>query len=696
MITKKTIEILLTAKNMLGKGLNAGTTAINGFVSGSIGMLGRLKDMIFSLPALITTVFTGLAARAIIKPAMDLEVYKVQFKTLLGSLDAAQKRIDELTQFAANTPFQLPGIIKASKVLETLTKGALSTGAGLEMVGDTAAGVGAPIEELAVWFGRLYDGLKSGRPVGEAMARLQELGIVSGDARAKLEQLTASGASFSDKWAVVSKETSRFTGLMKEQSATADGLISTLKDNFSLALAEIGTEILPLVSQAVKDLIKIIADLKKSGELKQFGKDAADVLFTLFGILKSITGFIVKNREIIANLGMTAAGIIILNKVAAAMKMVGLVTIATTAKMAGSAGAVNILTKAMSGLNAVVLGLQVAFAGWQLGKLIADVTGLKDAIVGLAEEKSIAKLGFDPYSIDTGVEQARRKIKLQQAEEKAKKDQAEKDAKANAPLTEEVQANKKRFDADKKMQKNALEEQIKRIEEVYIPELEKALTDAQSFDMEKFKNQNLEQLLMNLKRGSGLNQGLIDQRMENGGNVMEDFFNGALARKGGAGAKNAQVRGWERDIEEQKRKKLQEENIRKDELKEAEKRLKAGRHLSKKQLELLKDEEKRKQIQVAQGKLQAEKDRKAALEKAKDALQKKTFEAHLDEMKQAQKDRAKMIQLLGNMNGNLPAKNELKNVPNINNQESQIDLDETNNILRDINRNKVTVWQGAK
>ncbi|MFR7733459.1 MAG: hypothetical protein ACLU7D_08945 [Collinsella sp.] len=51
----------------------------------------------------------------------------------------------ELADFAAHTPFQqLPEIAAASRTLETLTDGALSTGQGLAMVGDVASGTNPP------------------------------------------------------------------------------------------------------------------------------------------------------------------------------------------------------------------------------------------------------------------------------------------------------------------------------------------------------------------------------------------------------------------------------------------------------------------------------------------------------------------------------------------------------------------------
>lgn len=123
--------------------------------------------------------------------AAEMETYQSQFETLLGNKKAAQSRMDELAIFARETPFDLAGITRASRQLEVLTKGALSTGKGLEMVGNVAAMTGGEFDNISMWIGRLYDSLQSGRPFGEAMMRLQELGAISGADRTRIEELAA-------------------------------------------------------------------------------------------------------------------------------------------------------------------------------------------------------------------------------------------------------------------------------------------------------------------------------------------------------------------------------------------------------------------------------------------------------------------------------------------------------------------------
>jgi len=207
-----------------------------------------------------------------ISKAGDMQTMRTAFIPILGSADAAQKRIEELSKFAAETPFEMPGIMQASKTLQIFTKGALATGDGLRMVGDVAAGVDAPIEELATWFGRLYDGLKTGKqPIGEAAARLQELGAMSGETRGKIESLASSGANFSDVWGEVQAAMGIFTGSMALQSKTWNGVMRKMNDNWNLLLVKFGepiieriTPILDAIAESAGALQAKAADLGKS------------------------------------------------------------------------------------------------------------------------------------------------------------------------------------------------------------------------------------------------------------------------------------------------------------------------------------------------------------------------------------------------------------------------------------------------
>lgn len=219
----------------------------------------RTADIGRGLTLGITLPILGIAT-ASAKASGTMEQFTVQWEVLLGSQEKATQRMEELRNFANTTPFELTEVVEASRVLETLTKGAMSTGDGLKMVGDVASGTGMDFQGASIWIGRAYDGLKANRPIGEALARLQEVGAVSGDVRNKIEKLQKSGKG-ADAWKVLEGEFSRYGGMMEKQSMTLFGLLSTLKDAINTALAELGDEFIEDLKSIIKELIELTSKL---------------------------------------------------------------------------------------------------------------------------------------------------------------------------------------------------------------------------------------------------------------------------------------------------------------------------------------------------------------------------------------------------------------------------------------------------
>lgn len=211
-----------------------------------------------------------------------LEAGEVKFRTLLGSAEAARDRMKELARFAAETPFQLNELVQASTVLQTLTKGALSTGDGLRLVGDAAATAGVPVAELSTHIGRLYDGLMNGRPVGESMMRLQELGLISSDTRAKIEELQKQGQQGEVVWKTASDELGKYSGQMQQLSQTANGLMSTLADNIDAAL---GTAMKQAFDESKGGIEGIIAALNDPATIDRLTEIAKEIGVLTEGLL---------------------------------------------------------------------------------------------------------------------------------------------------------------------------------------------------------------------------------------------------------------------------------------------------------------------------------------------------------------------------------------------------------------------------
>lgn len=197
---------------------------------------------------------------AMIESNTQFQVYEGQFAVLLGSVEEATARLEELEEFGRTTPFELPEVINASRQLEVLTKGALSTGEGLRFVGDVAAGVNQPLENVSMWIGRAYDAMQSGRPFGEAAMRLQEMGALSGEARNRLEDLQKQGADGSVVWKAFTDDLSRFDGQMDVLSGTFAGVRSNLADTFNKTIRIVGAESFGVLEDAAKRALKAIDD----------------------------------------------------------------------------------------------------------------------------------------------------------------------------------------------------------------------------------------------------------------------------------------------------------------------------------------------------------------------------------------------------------------------------------------------------
>jgi len=198
--------------------------------------------------------------------AAEMERYQTQMTTLMGSADAAKDRLEELAVFGASTPFELPELVRAEKVLQgfglTGQKAFQMTGMAYEdfftRVGDISAGVGKPFEEVALTFAKFSSGA-----TGEAISRLQELGI------ATREQMAGLGVEFSKSGellspipvamqAVMTLTESKFAGGMQKLSETFEGRLSTLQDSWGGLMRTLGTPLLAFAGPAVQGLSDFI------------------------------------------------------------------------------------------------------------------------------------------------------------------------------------------------------------------------------------------------------------------------------------------------------------------------------------------------------------------------------------------------------------------------------------------------------
>lgn len=239
--------------------------------------------------AAATALMAGLS-KASVGAAGKYETLSASFEVFLGSADAAKQRMKELAKFAQETPFELTEVASASRVLQSLTKGALATSKGLTLVGDAAASAGnsTNFEELAVTIGRVYNGLQSGSAtIGYETGRLVELGLMAMETKEKLEAMQKAGEKGAGLWKLAETDLMRSAGMMARQAKTWEGKMSAFKDSVQGALRKVGEPLITGLKPALELLTKSTDGMASNAE--RFGKalasgtkEAVDLLVGVF------------------------------------------------------------------------------------------------------------------------------------------------------------------------------------------------------------------------------------------------------------------------------------------------------------------------------------------------------------------------------------------------------------------------------
>lgn len=200
----------------------------------------------------------AMAKGAIIGVNAQLASTTQQFAILMKSTEKAEEHVASLFEIAKLTPFETAPLIQMSRMLQTFGGEALNTEENILLIGDAAAAVQAPVDDLGFWIGRLYGAVKAGQPFGEAAMRLQELAVLSGETRTKLENLQKAGASGPEVWKAFTDSLQEFEGAMIAQADTWSGLTSTLTDVIELNAAEMFEPLFQLAKTWLALMIRAI------------------------------------------------------------------------------------------------------------------------------------------------------------------------------------------------------------------------------------------------------------------------------------------------------------------------------------------------------------------------------------------------------------------------------------------------------
>ncbi len=217
---------------------------IDGLKDSLTGSFVKAQLLVDGLQALGQGVIN--AGKAALSMTGEYEQSRVAFETMLGSADKARKMLEDISDFAKTTPFELPGVIAASKQLLAFGLAQEDIIPTMRRLGDIAAGVGVPVGQLSYVYGQVR---LAGKLMAQDLMQFTNAGVPLLDylsqtmgktaAQIKKDMDVGMGPSFQDVQKAIetmTNEGGKFGGMMEKQSKTFDGVVSNIKDGFGQML----------------------------------------------------------------------------------------------------------------------------------------------------------------------------------------------------------------------------------------------------------------------------------------------------------------------------------------------------------------------------------------------------------------------------------------------------------------------------
>lgn len=279
-----------------------------------------------------------------IKSASDFEQNRVAFDVMLGSAQAAQKMMKELSDFAIRTPFRLPEVVQGAKQLLAYGIAAQDILPDFEALGNIAAGVGKDkLPFLTLAFGQVAT---KGKLAGQEIRQFTEAGVplvqqlaatfhkTTSEIQAMSENGDISFAMVREAIRGMSGEGGKFFNLMERQSHTLGGVTSNIQDQFGrLSRTILG------ISES--------GDIKKGSLFEKLSTAATNFLNVLTNASPQIISFfdmLVRNGNTIASVIGALAVVFVAAKVAAIGFAIAAAINPVTLIVAGVVALIGVLT----------------------------------------------------------------------------------------------------------------------------------------------------------------------------------------------------------------------------------------------------------------------------------------------------------------------------------------------------------------
>ncbi|MCK9569088.1 tape measure protein, partial [Candidatus Pacearchaeota archaeon] len=189
--------------------------------------------------------------------AKDFEKTSISLRALVGDTEKADKLLRDMTSFAAKTPFEMPTLLGATKMLMQYGTKVEDVLPILKSIGDVTGGVDAQkVMQMSYAFGQMSS---SGRLMGQDLLQminagfnpLGEIAKKTGKSVAELKKEMESGRITVNMVKEAFAQASGRLDLMTKQSKSLEGLQSTLNDNVGIFKRKLGDELVPTMKAFV-------------------------------------------------------------------------------------------------------------------------------------------------------------------------------------------------------------------------------------------------------------------------------------------------------------------------------------------------------------------------------------------------------------------------------------------------------------
>ncbi|WP_337372439.1 tape measure protein [Phascolarctobacterium succinatutens] len=367
------------------------TSGIKGFADKCNKMTGALSAI---AAVQLGSVFTGMAGGilnmgiASVQAAAQMRQYEIAFQTMLKSAEAGTQMLRDLQQFAAETPFDVPGVVSAGQQLMAFGFKAEEIIPMLTNLGDAASGLGLGTEgvsRLAYALGQMQT---SGKLNAQDMMQLTSAGIsawdmlaqAAGKTVAEMKDLCSKGAidSKAAVQTIVAGMNDQFGGMMAKTSDEVSGLLANIEETAGNTSAAVGKYLTEAFN--IKGILKDVSD--RLGEFQQKMQTATEQGKSMGDVIKECVP-----APVIAAIGAFAA----------VLAVVSVAAVATLGTVLGlSAGIV-----AAGAAIGAAIALIITYWDDLANAVKAAVQGILDTVVIIGTAVTEAILGVVRWILDT-------------------------------------------------------------------------------------------------------------------------------------------------------------------------------------------------------------------------------------------------------------------------------------------------------